>query len=311
MPLPSILAAFLHRLGGLALGVAMLASLVAANPVRAEPALWVVRDPDSTVYLFGTVHLLKSDTAWRTPAVEEALARSGEVWFELAETGDEAASQKIAAALLPRLGFDRSSPLSSRLTATERREMAEAAATLGLQPAQLEPMRPWLAALTFSLAPIVKAGYDPKLGVDTLLAAAARAQGKPIRAFETMEQQFRFFADLPPETELQMLREVLDDVDRGPQVLEALAAAWAAGDQSAFERLFVDELRDSPELYEVLLDDRNEAWAEAIAERMKGAGVSFVAVGAGHLTGPDSVQAKLAARGLRAERAPSRAAPRP
>jgi len=166
----------------------------------------------------------------------------------------------------------------------------------------LEPMRPWLAALTFALAPILKAGYDPQQGVDSLLGTAARAQGKPIRAFESMEQQFRFFADLPPEIEVQLLREALDDLDRGTEVLDGLSQAWSEGDTAAFERLFVDELRDSPELYRVLIDQRNEAWAGAIEQRMKGAGVSFVAVGAGHLVGPDSVQAKLARRGLAAER---------
>ena len=287
---------------GLALGSAMLVALAAAGPVRAEPALWVVKDADSTVYLFGTVHVLKPGSSWRTPKVDAALNESGEVWFELAETGDEEASAKVAAALLPQLGVDLARPLSSRLSAQDRVRLAQGSRALGILVAQLEPMRPWLAALTFALAPIVKAGYDPKLGVDSLLGAAARAQNKPIRAFETMEQQFRFFADLPPAIELQLLREALDELDRGPEVLDGLSRAWSEGDTKAFERLFVDELRDSPELYKVLIDDRNEAWANAIAQRMKGAGVSFVAVGAGHLTGPDSVQAKLARRGLEAER---------
>jgi hypothetical protein len=297
-----LMAGAAHRAAGLAAGAAMLVGLAAASPIAREPALWVVRDADSTVYLFGTVHLLKSATAWRTPKVDAALRESDEVWFELAETGDEAASNRIVAELMPKLGVDQARPLSSKLNAADRRRLEAAAASLGLPVAQLEPMRPWLAALTFSLVPIIKAGYDPKLGVDSLLAAAARGQNKPIRGLETMEQQFRFFADLPQELEVQMLREVLDDVERGPQVLDQLSAAWATGDGEAFERLFVDELRDSPEMYKVLIVDRNEAWAKAIQERMKGSGVSFVAVGAGHLTGPDSVQARLAARGITAER---------
>jgi uncharacterized protein YbaP (TraB family) len=280
----------------------MVVSLAAASPVTREPALWVLRDADSTVYLFGTVHLLKRETAWRSQKVDRALAESQEVWFELAEAGDEAASAKVAAELLPRLGVDTARPLSSKLTEADRARLAAAAAGLGLPVAQLEPMRPWLAALTLALIPITKAGYDPNNGVDKLIATAARAQNKPVRGLETMEQQFRFFADLPPEVEMQVLREAIDDVERGPQVLDQLSAAWAAGDEKAFERLFVDELRDSPELYRVLIDQRNEAWAETIKQRMDGSGVSFVAVGAGHLTGPDSVQAKLARRGIRAER---------
>lgn len=298
----SLLAGAAHRAVGLAAGAAMLVTLAAASPVAPQPALWVVRDADSTIYLFGTVHLLKSATAWRTPKVDAALAESQEVWFELAETGDEAASTKVATELMPTLGLDMAQPLSSKLNEADRKRLADAAGSVGLPVAQLEPMRPWLAALTLTVVPILKAGYDPKLGVDSLLATAARAQNKPVRGLETMEQQFRFFADLPQALQVQMLREVLDDVERGPQMLDQLSAAWAAGDGEAFERLFVDELRDSPELYKVLIVDRNEAWAQAIAERMKGSGVSFVAVGAGHLAGPDSVQAKLAGRGIRAER---------
>ena len=298
----SFLAGAAHRAAGLAAGAAMLVSLAAASPITREPALWVVRDADSTIYLFGTVHLLKSATAWRTPKVDAALSESDEVWFELAETGDEAASIKVVTELMPTLGLDMAQPLSSKLDEADRKRLAEATASIGLPPSQLEPMRPWLAALTLTVVPILKAGYDPKLGVDSLLATAARAQNKPIRGLETMEQQFRFFADLPLALQVQMLREVLDDVERGPQMLDQLSAAWAAGDGAAFERLFVDELRDSPELYKVLIVDRNEAWAQAISERMQGSGVSFVAVGAGHLAGPDSVQAKLAGRGITAER---------
>ena len=297
-----LLAGAARRAIGLAAGAAIVVSLAAAAPARAEPSLWVVKDADSTIYLFGTVHLLKSATAWRTPKVEAALKESQEVWFELAETGDEAASTKVATELMPKLGLDAAHPLSSKLNEADRKRLAEASASLGLPAAQLEPMRPWLAALTLSIVPIIKAGYDPKLGVDTLLATAARAQNKPVRGLETMEQQFRFFADLPPEIELALLREAMDDVERGPKVLDELSAAWANGDGEAFERLFVDELRDSPELYKVVIQDRNEAWAKAIAARLQGSGVSFIAVGAGHLAGPDSVQAKLAQRGIAAER---------
>ena len=300
MHVKQLLAGAARRAVTLVAGAALAVSLAAAAPAPQEPALWVVKDADSTVYLFGTVHLLKSATAWRTPKVEAALQQSQDVWVELAETGDEEASNRIVAELMPKLGLDMARPLSSKLTEADRKRLADAAATLGVPVTQLEPMRPWLAALTLALVPIVKAGYDPKLGVDNLLATAARAQNKPVKGLETMEQQLRFFADLPPEIELEMLREAVDDVERGPKMLDELAAAWATGDGEAFERLFVDELRDSPELYKVLIDDRNEAWARAIEQRMKGAGVSFVAVGAGHLTGPDSVQVKLARRGLTA-----------
>jgi uncharacterized protein len=271
----------------------------AAPAPAAGPPLWVVRDADSTIYLFGTFHALKGQTKWRTPAVEAALAESQEVWLEIADVGDSDAMQAQLAPLIAKIGVDPANPLSSKLTAEERAKLAAAAQKAGLNPAQLEPLRPWLAAVQLSIAPLIAAGYDPNLGVDKLISAAAKAAGKPLMGFETTEQQLRFFASFPPEVELQFLREAIEANEDGPAMVDDVAAAWAAGDMQRFKRLFIDDLRaGSPELYRVMIVDRNEAWAKTLQERLRGSGVSFVAVGAGHLVGPDSVQARLKARGI-------------
>jgi uncharacterized protein YbaP (TraB family) len=164
-------------------------------------------------------------------------------------------------------------------------------------------MRPWLAALTVSLTPLLKAGYDPESGVEKLLTAQAKAAGKPISAFETMEQQVRFFADMTPAQEAQLLESTLDEIDDGPAKIDALVAAWAAGDQGELKRQMVEEMQaDYPDVYKLLLVDRNQDWASQLKTRLAGSGVSFVAVGAGHLVGPDSLQAQLAKLGIKAER---------
>jgi uncharacterized protein YbaP (TraB family) len=270
-----------------------------ATAYAAEPALWVVRDADSTIYLFGTVHLLREGTQWKTPKVAAALAESQELWVEIAEVGDQAASAAAMAKLVPQYGVDPGKPLSSKLDEADRARLAAAAAKFGMPAAQLEPLRPWLAALLLTVTSIQKSGYDPNLGVDVLLSRAAKADNKPIRAFETVEQQLRFFADFPPEIELQFLKQTLEDLDEGSAMLDQLSSAWAKGDLQTFDRLFAGEMRQqNPALYKVLIYDRNEAWAKAIQERLKGSGVSFVAVGAGHLAGPDSAQARLQARGI-------------
>ena len=292
-------------LGALTLAVASLSS--SAAPVSAaapanEPALWVVRDADSTIYLFGTFHALKQTTSWRTPRIEAALNASSEVWLELADIGTPA-SEAAALPLIQRYGLDPARPLSSKLTAAENAKLAAAAGKVGVDPAQLQPLRPWLAALQLSLAPLMKAGYDPKLGVDNLLASTARAEGKPIRGFETSEQQLRFFADLSPELEKQMLMSTLEDVDQGPAMIDRMSEAWSRGDLRTLEREMVADLKnETPAFYKVVLADRNTAWAKALKEHLKGSGSTFVAVGAGHLVGPDSVQAELAELGVRAER---------
>ena len=285
---------------GLAALAVLTATTFAALPAAADPAVWVVRDADSTLYLMGTVHVLRPDTVWRSPAIDKALGEADELWIEV-EADDPAAMQP----LVRRYGLDPANPLSSKLSAEQKARLDAAAAGMGASGAALEPLRPWLAALTLSMGPLVKAGYDPASGVESKLKAAARDAGKPIRTLETLEQQIGFFADLPPTVELAFLLSALDEMETGPAMLDALVAAWSAGDAQALDELMVADLAaDYPELHEALLVRRNKDWAGQIQTLLAGKGVSVIAVGAAHLVGKDSVQAQLAARGIAAERLP-------
>jgi uncharacterized protein YbaP (TraB family) len=276
--------------------VALLAT--GAGPVLAEPSLWAIKDQDSTIYLFGTVHVLKPQTQWRSAKVARAFDAAGDVVMEIEQPDSPAAMQP----LMLRYGLDRTKPLSARLSPDSYRRLQAAAQGMGIPPQALDAMRPWLAALTVSLTPLMRAGYDPDSGVEKLLTAQAKAAGKPISAFETAEQQIRFFADMSPEQERELLDSTLADIDEGPAKIDALVDAWAAGDQGALKRQMVDEMRgDYPDLYRLLLVDRNRDWAGQLKAKLAGSGVSFVAVGAGHLTGPDSLQAQLAKLGISAK----------
>lgn len=285
---------------GLAALAILTASAVAAFPAAADPALWVVRDEDSTIYLLGTVHVLRPDTVWRSPAIDRAMAEADALWIEV-EADDPAAMQP----LVRKYGLDPANPLSGKLTPEQKAQLDAAAAGMGGSGAALEPLRPWLAGLTLSIGPLVKAGYDPASGVESRLKAAARDAGKPIRTLETLEQQIGFFADLPPAVELAFLLSALDEMDSGPAMLDALVAAWSAGDMEALNELMVSEMAaDYPELYQALLVRRNKDWAGQIQTLLGGKGVSVIAVGAAHLVGDDSVQAQLLARDIAVERLP-------
>ena len=267
-----------------------------AAPALAEPALWVAKSGGATVYLFGTVHALKSETDWETPKVARAFAESRELWLE-AEDADPLTMAPIVA----QLGIDRTHKLSADVQPADLPRLDAAAKAAGLPgEAALEPMRPWLAALTLAALPIIKAGYDPAKGVDNVLKAKAAAVGKPVHSLESAEQQLHFFADFPKARQVEMLRQVLDEVASGSAQVEEILAAWAAGDLATLDKDMneVDE-RDYPDLHAVLIVNRNEAWAEKIAAWMKsGKGEIFVAVGAGHLVGKDSLQKALEARGI-------------
>ena len=289
--------------GGTVLGVGLALSLVACGtvPERAPspgPALWAGTDEVSTVYLFGTVHVLRPELEWRAPHIDAALSESSALWLEVPNVDDQAA----AAPLIQQYGLSQT-PLSSRLTAEDNALLAQAGAAIGMPAAAFEPMRPWLAGLTVSVAALARAGYDPASGVDPLIKAAAVEAGLPVRGFETLEQQLRFFADMPEDLQIAFLREALQGYQEAPVELDALVTAWAAGDVAGIETTMVEEMKtDWPDLYERLLVDRNTDWAGQIETLMEGSGTVFVAVGAAHLAGEDSVQSMLRARGIDVER---------
>lgn len=271
----------------------------AASPAFAEPAIWVIKDPDSTIYLFGTVHVLKKETQWRTPRLEAALTSADEVWLELLDSDDTANMQ----ALVTRLGMDPANPLPSRLSEAQLGRFNGAMTKAGIPSGALDSMKPWMAGLTLSVLPLMQSGYDPGYGVDGLIKADASNAGKVIRAFETSERQLKFFDSLPLPTQVEFLMTAIDDMDDTAATLDSMVANWSAGNLKGLEDEMVTPMRrEYPELYGVLLTDRNRAWAEILAERLKGKGVSFVAVGSAHLVGPDSLQTQLRARGIRAVR---------
>lgn len=280
--------------------VTLLLCLLLAAPAVAAPALWKVARGDSVVYLFGTVHLLPSDTDWRTPALERALAASRSLTIEL--TDDDAVTMQ---ALVMQYGLDPAHPLSGLLTPAENATLGEAAQSAGVPGGvnTLQVMRPWLAAITLSVAPLVKAGLDPAHGVDKLLKAQMLAAGKPVHGLETAAEQIRFLADLPASVQLALLRSTLRDMAKGSSELHELIAAWKAGDTAAIARIEDEDMRQQePQLYQRLLVQRNEAWAGKINAMLQSPGTRFVAVGAAHLAGPDSVQAQLRKIGIEAVR---------
>ena len=281
--------------------LAQTAAPAAPAPIQGEgPALWVAKDADSTLYLFGSVHVLRPTTGWASPRVEAAFDSASDIWFEISNPDDQAAIMP----LIQQHGLSPETPLSSRLTPQENAELDAAAQAMGASAAQLQPMKPWLAALSLSVAPLIKAGYDPKSGVELVLKARAEAAGKPIHGFETIDKQIGILAGLPDDVQLVFLRETLKDYENAATKLDEMVEAWARGDVATLDRVTITEMKDaSPALYQAVLVDRNTDWANQIQTLLEGSGTAFIAVGAAHLTGDDSVQAILQKRGVTVEAA--------
>lgn len=295
------LALFVAIAGVPADALAQTAAPAAPAPIQGEgPALWVVKDADSTLYLFGSVHVLRPTIGWASPRVEAAFDSASDIWFEISNPDDQAAIMP----LIQQHGLSPETPLSSRLTSEENAELDAAAKAMGASAAQLQPMKPWLAALSLSVAPLIKAGYDPKSGVELVLKARAEAAGKPIHGFETIDKQIGILAGMPDDVQLVFLRETLKDYENAATKLDEMVEAWAKGDVATLDRVTITEMKEaSPALYQAVLADRNTDWANQIQTLLEGSGTAFIAVGAAHLTGDDSVQAILQKRGVTVEAA--------
>ncbi|MFT3722815.1 MAG: TraB/GumN family protein [Hyphomonadaceae bacterium] len=286
----------------IAAALACLAMAAGALPAAAQPAFWVIKDADSTIYLLGTIHLLKPETTWHGPKLDAAMKEATELWLELPTTNPEAMQGEMLQ-LVTKYGLAPQAPLSKDLTPEEMKTLDEAAKLAGLTAAQLNFFRPWFAALTISTAAMTHAGYDTASGVDGKVEAIFRAREITPKGLETAEQQIRIFAGMSREQELKYLRETMEEYENASVELDQMVTQWAAGDVDNLEKLLVEEMKsEGSDLYQALLVDRNANWAVKIEDMLKGKGTVFIAVGAAHLIGPDSVLAMLKAKGIASKR---------
>lgn len=283
------------QIGLAALTLVIAPVAVEAQTTPAQPALWVVRDADSTLYLFGTIHFLKPGVQWRTPAIERAFEASDRLLLEVADPQDQAA----AGSLIAQYGLSPDRPLTALLTPEDRQRLIAAATTMGVAPARIDAMRPWLAGVMLSSAALSRAGYDPASGVDVALRAQAQAVSKTIGGLETPEDQIRMLSGFPEAGQIAFLNGAVRDFDAAPVELERLAQVWAAGDMDGVAAVTLAPMKArSALLYQALIVDRNQRWADQITTLLQGSGTTFVAVGALHLAGEDGAPALLARRGL-------------
>jgi uncharacterized protein YbaP (TraB family) len=266
----------------------------APKAADADPALWVVKDADTTIYLFGTVHALKPGLSWFDEAVKQAFDKSDSLVLELVLPPDS----ELQALVLEMGRAQGGPPLSSQLSPEEAVKLHAALAGAG-QPANLlDGLEPWLAAVTLANLPAQNAGYDARDGAEAVLTQAAKAEGKPVIGLETAREQFGYFDRLSMPAQRALLVETVDGLPKAGETLDQIVARWRVGDADGIAKLLNDDLAHSPELADALLVTRNRHWADWIAARMKQPGTVFLAVGAGHLAGDRSVLAELAKRGF-------------
>lgn len=294
-----------------ALLLALLPAGAAAATARqqeapATPALWVVRDADTTIHIFGTVHALPRGTGWFRPHVADALDEADLLVLETVLPTDPAAMMGLTLRMARRPTPE---PLAARIPEASRPALA--AALTRLNPGPLDQFKTWYVALTLANLQSAANGLDPALGVEAVLTERARMRKIPVEGLETVEQQLAYFDVLSEADQRLFLVATLDGLAGSEAEARAMVEDWLAGRTDRLAERVNRDFEGSPMLRQMLLGDRDQRWAAWIAERMARPGRVFVAVGAGHLAGPGNVLELLQRRyGLAPERViPSAPAP--
>jgi uncharacterized protein YbaP (TraB family) len=270
---------------------------LAASAEKTAPALWKVSDGDTTIWLFGTIHALPAGIDWFGGQVASAFDGSHELVTEITDA-DPVEMQQL---VLSHATLPQGQTLRGMLTAEQKAAYEKQLGTLGLPLQAFDGYEPWYAAIALSTLPLLKSGYDQQNGVEQVLDARAKALGRPHGALETAAYQIGLFDSLPLDAQKAYFAEVVDQLPQVTEQLGQIVSAWRKGDADGLAKLMnADE--DDPRLIEMLLIRRNKAWADWIKARMDKPGTVFVAVGAGHLAGPGSVQDQLASQGIATQR---------
>ncbi len=269
----------------------------AATAPDPRPALWKVSDKDTTIYLFGTVHALPAGVRWLSGPIEAALASSDQLVTEIPDT-DPAEMQ---AAMTSNAMLPASENLRAMLPADDKAKFEAALTEFGLPVEAFDRFEPWWAAVALTTLPLARDGYTAEHGVEETIAAAAKKLGKPRMGLETAAYQLAMFDGLPRDVQVNYLREVIKGLPTIETELAGIVRTWSTGDAEKLAELLNDD-EDDPRMVAALLTGRNRMWSIWIKARMKRPGTVFMAVGAGHLAGKDSVQDMLARSGLKALR---------
>lgn len=278
-----------------ALFVACIAACASA-PGGHPLLLWQVPGEDNDVYLLGSVHLLRESDYPVPSAIDEAYEQADALVMELdLDDIDRAATQQLIEELAHAKGDDN---LESLLGPAAFKAAGELAERTQISLDALQHSDPWYAAITVEQIVLQRHGFDPSFGIENHLAAKARDDGKDILGLESMRRQLEILDNLPLPAQRSLLLQALEKSEAMGHVMDELIRAWRYGDIGYLEATLLPEMQANPDVYDVLVVRRNEAWLPQIEKLLADSSDYLVIVGALHLVGPDGLPAMLRARGI-------------
>ncbi len=262
---------------------------VVATPVAADgPALWSIKDNDTKIYLFGTIHVLKPDTQWQNDSLMAKFSSSNKIITELSP---EQMNPALIGPIVMQLGmYGADDSLKNHIDAEDYAIVEKSLVALGMPPQAVERFKPWMATITLMQYSLMQAGFNPESGVEMVLTKLGKAEGKSFIGLETAAEQMGFFANMEDDKQKAFLKSTINDMPEAEQQINDMLAAWLVGDMEKLDALMNEGMKEYPGLSELLIASRNKRWIKQIGTLLtEESGTLFLAVGAGHMPGEDGV----------------------
>ena len=275
--------------------VAILASMAGA-----DSSVWQIQSEDHTIYIGGTVHLLRATDYPLPEEYAQAYAASSKLIFEtdLNSMNDLA----VQAKLMQRLRYGDNESLKTVLSDEAYSALEAYVSSISVPLGMLEKFKPGMVVSLLQVMEFQRIGFTPQ-GVDAYFNALAMDDGKPLGQLETIDAQFGFLASMGEGNESEFILLSLKDLEDTVDVMDDMIEAWRTGDNDALSELFVADMQEqAPEIYDSLLKQRNLNWLPQLEDMLESPEVEFVLVGAAHLVGPDGLLAILQAKGFQVSR---------
>jgi uncharacterized protein len=261
--------------------------------------LWRISKDGRSSWLYGTLHVAKLAWGFPGPALRDAVAQSDTMALEL-DLLDPDIQRRMAEGLAAQPKTPLPAPLEARLARRAQAECVPLPALAALAP---EMQIAVLGSLVGR-----RDGLDPAYGIDTTLAGWGHAAKLDMVSLETPELQLATLQTQSPAETLALVENSLDDFESGRALatLRRIATIWADGDLPELARYeawceCVKTAADRAAMAR-MLDDRNPALADRVAELHAVGQRVFAAVGSLHMIGPTGLPALMARRGYRVER---------
>lgn len=273
-----------------------LPTLVLASSGMAKSSLWKATSEDGTLYIQGSVHLLKASDYPLAPAIEQAYSNSQSVVLEA--DMKEMLAPETQQMIMAKAMLKGSKTLENSLSPEVYAELSKVMDDAGLPPAAMQKFKPWFVSLTVVLTRMQAMGFDPSLGLDQYFYGKAAADGKPVVGLETAAFQINLFDSLAEGNQDAYMKRTFKELELFETQLGEIMAAWKSGEAEKLGQLMNESFKEYPGLYERFVVERNKTWAKKLAELADKEKTHMVVVGAAHLPGKGGLLKLLEKRGF-------------